>query len=39
MSSPIDYLEKAIYDLKDFKTELAKKLEEVEKRLKALESK
>jgi len=39
MSSPTDYLEKAVYDLKEFKNELARKLEEIEKRLKALESK
>lgn len=38
MSSPTDYLEKVIEDLKYFKSELAKKMEEVEKRLKALES-
>lgn len=39
MSSATDYLEKAIEDLKYFKSKLSKKLEDVEKRLKALESK
>lgn len=34
-----DYLEKALEDLKYFKNELAKKLEEIDKRLKGLESK
>jgi prefoldin subunit 5 len=39
MASATDYLEKALYDLKEFKTELTRKIEEIEKRLKALESK
>lgn len=34
-----DYLEKALEDLKNFKNELAKKMEDIEKRLKTLESK